>query len=155
MAAVSWISASASAPARQPQPQGTIGRASDPGDVRTLLDTGKLVEAEAAATADLAAAEKTYGADAPATADALELLLEARRGLRRNLPGSVALAERLVKLRETIAGPNDDSTATALVTLGRIKSTNRDYDARAPLSSVPSRSAKACTARSISPWPTR
>jgi tetratricopeptide (TPR) repeat protein len=138
-AAVSWVSASnpraidsinpPSVPAAQRQSQGTVGRASDPGQVRTLLDAGRLVDAEAAANAELAAAEKTHGPDAPATADALELLLEARRALRRtSAPGTVALAERLVRLREATRGPDDESTATALVTLGRIKSTNRDYD---------------------------
>lgn len=140
VAAVSWVSASVSAsnhlaidspsvPAALVQPERKAGTAFDPAEVRTLLDAGKLMDAEAAANALLASAEKTHGPDAPAVADALELLLEARRALRRSTaPGTVALAERAVKIREATRGPDDESTATALVTLGRIKGSNRDYD---------------------------
>jgi hypothetical protein len=97
--------------------------------VRALLDAGKLKDAEAAANALVASAEKAHGPDASEVADALELLIEARRAIRRSTaPGMVALTERLVKIREATRGADDVSTATALIALGRIKASNRDYD---------------------------
>jgi tetratricopeptide (TPR) repeat protein len=120
IATVAWISAA------QVRPD---GGAADVAGVRVLLDDGRLKEAEAGANALLAAAEKAHGASAPEAADALELLIEAKRALRQSTaPGMVALAERLVKIRETTRGPDDVSTATALIALGRLKASNRDYD---------------------------
>lgn len=133
VAAVSWLSASndpliasASVSAAQVRAEGAAG---DAAGVRTLIDAGSFTEAEPAADALVAAAEKARGPDASETADALELMLEVRRGLRKwTVPGTVALAERVVKIREATRGPDDESTATALVMAGRMKASNRDYD---------------------------
>ena len=123
IAAVSWGSAA------HLRPQGTGGQASDPAVVRTLIDAGRFMEAEPVADALVAAAEKAHGPESPETADALELMLEVRRGLRKwSVPGTVALAERVVKIREATRGLDDERTATALVMLGRMKASTRDYD---------------------------
>jgi tetratricopeptide (TPR) repeat protein len=133
VAAVSWISASnlpltdsPSVPAAQVRAEGAPA---DAARVRALIDAGKFTEAEPVADALVAAAEKAHGPEASETADTLELMLEVRRGLRKwTVPGTVALAERVVRIREATRGPDDESTATALVMLGRMKASTRDYD---------------------------
>lgn len=124
VASVLWLSPSSPKTVSAAQEATT-----DAAGLRALIDAGKFSQAEPIADALVAAAEKAHGPESSEAADALEVMLEVRRGLRKwTVPGTVALAERVVSIREATRGPDDESTATALIMAGRMKASNRDYD---------------------------
>lgn len=97
--------------------------------VRTLIDQGKYAEAEKAALALVTQLEGDSTRPLE-LADALDLVLEARRGGRRlSTAGTVALAERALRLKETAYGPDDPRVAQTLIFLGLANAAARNADA--------------------------
>jgi CHAT domain-containing protein/Tfp pilus assembly protein PilF len=86
-------------------PEEGAGAAAGLEDVRALLKSGRYAEAEEAVRPLLAQAEAGLGADSIAAADPLDLLVEALwRGGRATDPRTRPLAERAVRIRETLHG---------------------------------------------------
>jgi CHAT domain-containing protein len=89
---------------------------------RHLIDDGRYVEAERAAQKALSDAESGDGPDSRATADALDLLIEAQwRNSRCLQPESLRLARRAVDLRIALAGEEGPDAAGAILNLGRVE----------------------------------
>jgi CHAT domain-containing protein len=102
--------------------------------VRSLLKQGRYREAEAGARQLLAQVEAASGPDSTEAAEALDLLVEALwQGGKSTEPGSRALAERAVALREKTLGPSHPSFANSLFHLAAFRSDAGDYVGARPL----------------------
>jgi CHAT domain-containing protein/Tfp pilus assembly protein PilF len=103
-------------------------------ELDSLLGAGRYVEAEASARVLLARLERTDKGDSMAVADALEVLVKAmRRSGKAGHPEVRLAAERVVRIREEVAGAAHSSYATAVHELGLLHYANRDLDSAVPL----------------------
>ncbi len=83
--------------------------------LQSLLDEGRYAEAETEARQLLAQVEASQGKGSLAAGHVLDLLVEALwRGGKAAEPGSRALAERAVALKERVFGPDDPQVAQSL-----------------------------------------
>jgi CHAT domain-containing protein len=102
--------------------------------VRSLLKQGHYRDAETGAQQLLAQAEAANGPDSTEAAEALDLLVEALwQGGKSTEPGSRALAERAVALREKTLGPSHPLLAKSLFHLAAFHSDAGDYVGAKPL----------------------
>jgi CHAT domain-containing protein/tetratricopeptide (TPR) repeat protein len=103
-------------------------QASDLATLRALYSAGKFLEAEEAGLQAAARLEAERGPADLEIADTLDVVLDARRtGRRLTIDGSVALAERALRIKEAALGQDDARVATTLVLLGAARSANRDH----------------------------
>jgi tetratricopeptide (TPR) repeat protein len=110
-------------------------RATTLDDVRGLVRAGRYEEAERAARALLAEAERVYGDESMPVAEILDQLAEAMRNAGHSgAPDAQEICERSVRLKEKLAGKNSAPYAASLHNLGALHLTNGDLSlARPPL----------------------
>lgn len=102
--------------------------------IRSLLKQGRYRDAEAGAQQLLAQVEAASGPESTEVAEALDLLVEALwQGGKSTEPGSRALAERAVALREKTLGPSHPLLAKSLFHLAAFRSDSGDYPGAKPL----------------------
>lgn len=102
--------------------------------IRSLLKQGRYRDAEADARRLLAQVEAASGPESTEAAEALDLLVEALwQGGKSTEPGSRALAERAVALREKTLGPSHPLLAKSLFHLAAFRSDAGDYAGAKPL----------------------
>src|SRR5262245_826241 len=86
--------------------------------VRALVQDGEYLDAVRVARELQPAIEKNQGAESVVMADLLDLLSEAlRRGHRSSDPEPRLLAEKALKIKEKLLGPDDPSVAVSLQNL--------------------------------------
>src|SRR5437867_956971 len=95
-------------------PSGTVDA------VRSLLREGRYDAAETSADVVLTAARDRYGGDSIEAADAGDLLVEARWHNGRWTSDTRALAERIVRTRESHLGQHDRKLAASIRNLGEV-----------------------------------
>ncbi|HET7499088.1 MAG TPA: CHAT domain-containing protein [Candidatus Eisenbacteria bacterium] len=110
-------------------------RATTLDDVRGLIRAGRYEEAERAARALLAEAERVYGDESMPVAEILDQLAEAMRNAGHSgAPDALGICERAVRLKEKLAGKSSAPYAASLHNLGALHLTNGDLSlARPPL----------------------
>jgi CHAT domain-containing protein/tetratricopeptide (TPR) repeat protein len=115
-----------------PGPEGPALSPSSPAEtresLRALLKNARYQEAEEGARRMLAHAEADSGPDSLATAEALELLVEAMaRGGKFRDPAIRELAERAVAIKERLLGEQSMELGRSLLSLGRLLVMRGDY----------------------------
>jgi CHAT domain-containing protein/tetratricopeptide (TPR) repeat protein len=117
----------------RPQGGSTAGAAPEPAataSVRILLDAGRYRDAEQAALTLVQSLEPASATAPLPLADAIDLLLEARRRANRaNAPGTLDYGQRALRLKEAALGAMDPGVATTLHELGyalRVQRRTRD-----------------------------
>jgi CHAT domain-containing protein/tetratricopeptide (TPR) repeat protein len=102
--------------------------------VRSLLDAGRYREADEAALALVQGLEASSGTTPLALADAIDLLLEARRrGNRPSAPGTLDYGQRGLRLKEAGLDAMDPSVARTLHELGYVLRAQRRTKEARPL----------------------
>ena len=97
-------------------------------DVRHALDRGAYEEAERAAVDVCARVQELHGAESLELAQAQDLLVEALlKNGHAGAASTLALAERVVELKEQLAGPEHLETASSLYNLGAVHHERGDF----------------------------
>lgn len=90
--------------------------------IAALIAGGKYADAEAASRELLADVETRHGAESLPAADVLDLLGESLwRGGKASVPETVTLAERALRIREKLQGPDHVGLAKSLNNLGQVR----------------------------------
>ena len=98
--------------------------------IRALMRADKLYEAETGARALVADTSAATGVESLETARAIDLLVEAFLRLRKGAqPEARQLAERALRIKQTLLAADDLEIASSLVNLGQVHSELEDYPA--------------------------
>lgn len=94
-----------------------------------LLDGGQMLEAESRAAILFRETEARFGNHSSETASALDLWVKSLRMAGQVSDSSLALADRAIRLRESLNGPDSEEVARVLFNVGGLALAAGDFDA--------------------------
>ena len=117
LAVAVFVVCAAQANVSVPPPRG----ADSPEQIRQLIRDGRYADAELAARAFLAAAERAAGCESLETARAIDLLVESLwRGGKSRRAGALELAEEAITIRQKALGDSDPELSDSLSHAGLV-----------------------------------